>query len=97
MSCFGKKDAPADPQEEKRNKEIENQLKEEKKTQANKMKLLLLGMSISFMYASPGLVVGHGLARLRFFSVRGAVVTFIETLFLPLPSMSIDLVFSRLY
>jgi len=48
MACFGgKKGAaggpPADPQEEKRNKEIENQLKEEKKNQINKMKLLLLG------------------------------------------------------
>jgi GTPase SAR1 family protein len=48
MACFGGKKtaaggAPADPQEEKRNKEIENQLKEEKKNQINKMKLLLLG------------------------------------------------------
>ena len=34
-----------DPQEEKRHKEIENQLKDEKKTAANKMKLLLLGTS----------------------------------------------------
>jgi len=47
MACFGGKKgaagAPVDPEEEKRNKDIENQLKEEKKDQVNKMKLLLLG------------------------------------------------------
>lgn len=32
-----------DPVEEKKNKEIESQLKEEKKSMVNKMKLLLLG------------------------------------------------------
>jgi len=43
MACFGGKKQVVDPAEEKRNKEIENQLKEEKKNQVNKMKLLLLG------------------------------------------------------
>lgn len=43
MACFGGKKVPTDPHEEKRNKEIETMLKEEKKNQVNKMKLLLLG------------------------------------------------------
>jgi len=45
MSCFGGggKKTTQDVEEEKANKVIEAQLKEERKTQANKMKLLLLG------------------------------------------------------
>lgn len=43
MACFGGKKSPEATQEEKRSKEIESVLKEEKKSAANKMKLLLLG------------------------------------------------------
>ena len=41
--CIRAKKSPEEVAEDKKNKEIENILKDERKTQQNKMKLLLLG------------------------------------------------------
>jgi len=43
MSCFNNKKSPEEIAEQKKNKEIENILKDERKTKESKMKLLLLG------------------------------------------------------
>jgi len=47
MSCFGKKKTHEDVENEKVSKNIENQIKEDRKKEANQIKLLLLGTGAS--------------------------------------------------